>query len=113
MIGAEFFAEAIEVGAHFGCGARPGFCKQSNFRSVEMLESFGYVRVAAVRIGGVEETQAVVVTVEKKPGEAVDAQRSLMRMLAGADGSGAQGEARGLNAGAAERDGIGGREVLW
>src|SRR6266481_4448976 len=108
MIGAEFFAEAVEVGAHFGRGARPGFCKQSNFRSVEMLESFGYMRVATVRIGGVEETQAVVVAVEKKPGEAVDAQRGLMRVVANADGSGAHGEARGLNAGASERDGIGG-----
>ena len=108
MIGAEFFTEAVEIGTHFGRGARPGFCKQSNSRSVEMLESFGYVRVATVAIGSIEEAQAVVVAVEKKPGETVDAERSLMRMLAGADGSGAHGEARGLNAGATERDGIGG-----
>ena len=25
MVGAEFLAEAIEIGAHFGSGARPGF----------------------------------------------------------------------------------------
>jgi hypothetical protein len=108
MIGAEFFAEAVEIGTHFGRGARPGFGKYSNFRSVEMLESFGYVRVATIRIGGVEETQAVVVTVQQETRETADAQRGLMRVVANADGSGAHSEARGLNAGAAERDGIGG-----
>jgi hypothetical protein len=71
-----------------------------------MLEGFGDVRMAAVAIGGIEEAEAVLVAIQKKLGEALDAESSLMRMMAGADGACAHGEATGLDAGLAQSDGI-------
>src|ERR1700751_297236 len=77
-----------------------------------MLERFGNVRMASVGVGGVEETEAVVVSVEQEIGEALDAKSSLMRVMSGADRAGAHGEAAGLNAGAAKSDCFGGGEFL-
>src|SRR6202008_3695205 len=63
MVGAEFFAEAVEIGAHFRRGARPGLGEDSDFAAIDVLESFSYVGMAAVGIGGIEKAQAVVVAV--------------------------------------------------
>ena len=78
-----------------------------------MLESFGDVRVASVGVGGIEEAQAVVVSVEQEIGEAFDAESGLMRVMSGADCAGAHGEAAGLDAGAAESDRVGGGKFCW
>jgi hypothetical protein len=69
-----------------------------------MLEGFGDVRMAAVAIGGIEEAEAVLVAIQKKLGEALDAESSLMRMMAGADGARAHGEATGLDTGLPQSD---------
>ncbi len=53
----------------------------------------------------------MIVTVEEQVGEAFDAERGLVRMVADADGSGAHGEAAGLDASLAERNGVGGIEL--
>ena len=66
--------------------------------------------MAAVGIGGVEETKAVVIAIEEQVGETLDAKRGLMRVVAGADGAGAHGETAGLDAGFAQGDGVGGAE---
>src|ERR1700739_1834487 len=63
MVGAEFFAEAVEIGTHFWRCARPGFGEDSDFAAIDVLESLGYRGMAAVRIGGIEKAQAVVVAV--------------------------------------------------
>src|ERR1700751_327723 len=55
MVCPEFPAKAIEVGTHFGSGARPGFREYGDFAAIDAFESFGDMRVAAVGIGGVEE----------------------------------------------------------
>ena len=83
-----------------------------DFVARHVLESLGDVRMASVGVGGVEEAQAVIVSIEQKIGEAFDAERGLMRVMSGADGAGAHGEAAGLDAGVAERDGVGGGEFL-
>ena len=75
-----------------------------------MLERFGYVRMASVGVGGVEEAEAVVVSVEQEIGESFDAERGLMRVMLGADSARAHGEAAGFDAGAAEGDGVRGGE---
>src|SRR5713226_3023499 len=75
-----------------------------------MLEHLGHVSMASVGVSGVEEAQAVVVSVEQEIGEAFHAERGLMRVMFGADGAGAHGEAAGLDAGAAESDCVGGGE---
>jgi hypothetical protein len=66
-----------------------------------MFERFGDVRMASVGIGGVEETQAVVVAVEQEIGESFDAERGLIGMITGADGASAHGETAGFDAGTA------------
>src|SRR5207244_542841 len=68
--------------------------------------SFSDVWMAAVGIGGVEEAQAVVVTVEKQVGETLDAQSGLVGMVAGAMGTCAHGEAAGLDASLTEGNGV-------
>src|SRR5437868_6657865 len=72
-----------------------------------MLKRLGDVSMASVGVRGVEEAQAVVVSVEWKIGEAFDAKRGLMRVTSGADGPRAHSEATGLDARAAESDGVG------
>ncbi len=106
MIGAELAAEAIEIGTSGGGIARPSFGKDGDFVARNVFESFGDVRVAAVGIGRVKETQAVVVAVEEQVREPLKAESGLMRMVAGADGAGTHGEAAGLDAGLAEGDGV-------
>src|SRR5258708_36877245 len=63
-------------------------------------------RMAAGRIGGVEEAEAVVVAVAKQGGEFVEVESGLVGMMTGAIGAGAHGEAAGLDASLAEGDGI-------
>src|SRR6266699_3917763 len=111
LIGAELATEAVEIGAGGGGVAGPSFGKDRDFIARDVLEGLGNVRVAAVGIGRVEETKAVIVTVEEQVGEAFDAERGLVRMVADADGSGPHGEAAGLDAGLAERNGVGGIEL--
>jgi len=84
----------------------PSLRKDGDFVAGDVFEGFGDVRMAAVRISGVEEAQAVVVAVEKQVRETLYAEGGLVRMVAGADGAGAHGEAAGLDAGLAESDGV-------
>ena len=110
VVGAEFAAEAFEIGAHAGSIASPRFREDGDFVALHVLEGFGNVRMASVGVGGVEEAQAMVVSVKQEIGEAFHAERGLVRMMSGADCAGAHGKAAGLDAGAAEGDGVGGGE---
>src|SRR6267143_4461787 len=102
VIGAEFAAEAVEIGASRGGVARPGLGEHGDFVAGNVLQRFGDVRVAAVGVGGIEEAQAVVVAIEKQAGEAFDAEGSLVRMMTAANGAGAHSQAASLDAGLAE-----------
>ena len=55
MVGAQFFAEAVEVSARAGGVAGPGLGEHGHFVAGDMLQRFGDVCVAAVGIGGVKE----------------------------------------------------------
>jgi len=77
-----------------------------------MLEGFGDVRMTAVGIGGIEEAQAVVVSVAEEIRESFNTEGGLMRMMARAHRSRAHGEAAGFDAGAAQTDCIGRGELL-
>jgi len=69
LLGAEFTAEAVEIGAHFVWIACPGLGEDGDFASIKVLEGFGHMRVATVRISGVEEAEAVFVEpVEQEKG---------------------------------------------
>ena len=63
-----------------------------------MLERFGDVRMAAVRIGGIKEAQPMIVAIEEQVRKALDAESSLVGMMTATDGAGAHGEAAGLDA---------------
>jgi len=112
VVDAEFAAEAIEVGAHFGGVARPGFGEHGDVAAVDVLESFGNVRMTAVGVRGVEKMQALMVAVEQQTGEAVDAEGGLVGVVANTNGAGAHGEATGDDAGVAERNAVGGVEFF-
>ena len=64
--------------------------------------------MAAVRIGGVKEAQAVVVAVEQQVGKTLHAQRGLMRMMPAAHGARSHGQPAGGDPGLAKRYRIGG-----
>src|SRR5260370_4536792 len=93
IIGAELTPETIEIGAGGGGVARPSLREDGDLVAGDVLKGFGDVRVAAIRIGGVEETQAVVVAVEEQVGETFDAEGGCMGMVADANGAGAHEEA--------------------
>ncbi len=85
VIGAEFSAEAVKIGAGRGGVACPGLGEDGDFVARDMLEGFRDVGMATVGVRRIEEAQALIVTVEEKAGEAVDAERGLMRMMADAE----------------------------
>ena len=64
------------------------------------------MRMASVRIRGVEEAQAVVISVEQQIAKALNAERSLVRVMSGADCASAHRQTAGLNSGRAERHDI-------
>ena len=65
VVGAEFLAKAVEVGAGRGGVARPSLGQHGNLVARNMLQRFGDVRMTAVRVGGVEEAQALLVSIQK------------------------------------------------
>src|SRR5215469_4003957 len=77
-----------------------------------MLEGLGHVGMAAIGVGGVEKTQAMVVTVQQQVGEAFDSQGGLVRMVTASYGSCAHCQSAGSNAGAAEKDCVRGTKLL-
>src|ERR1043166_4220781 len=106
IIGAEFFAEAVEIGAHFSGIARPRFGKHRNFVTRNMLERLSNMRMASIRVSRVEETESVVIAIEQQIGESFDAKRGLVGMMSTANGSGPHRQTAGVNAGPAENDGV-------
>src|SRR5260370_22705411 len=78
MIGAKLAEEAIKIGTGRGSVACPGLGKDGDFIAGDVFEGFRNGRVAAVRISGVEEAQAVVVAVEEQVGEPLKAESSLV-----------------------------------
>ena len=112
MIGVEFAAETLEIIASSGRIARPRLGEHRDFITRDMFERFGHVRMAAVGIGGIEEAQAMVVAVEEHVGKALDAEGSLVGMMAAADSAGAHGEAAGLDARLAESYSIRSAELV-
>ena len=70
------------------------------------------MRVAAVRIGGIEEAQTMIIAIEEQVGEAFNAEGSLVGMMTAADSAGAHGEAAGLDARLAESYSIRSAELV-
>src|SRR5260370_17861597 len=65
VIGAKFAAETIEIGTGGGSVARPGLGEDGDFIAGHVFEGFGNVWMAAIGVGGADETQAVVVAVQQ------------------------------------------------
>src|SRR3954471_17580139 len=110
VVSAEFLTEAIKIGAHLSRVARPGFGEHRDFVPRNVLERLGNVRMASIRVGGVEEAESVVVSVAQQVREALNPKCGLMRMVAGAYGSRAHGKTAGVNSSIAENDSIGSGE---
>src|SRR6267143_1141952 len=110
-IGAELAAKTVEIGASGGGVARPGFGEYDDFIALDVLERFGNVRMAAVGIGGIEEAQAVVVSVKEQVRETFDTERVLVRMMTAANGAGTHGETAGLDARFAEGHSVCGADL--
>jgi hypothetical protein len=77
-----------------------------------VLQRFGDMGMTAVGIGGIEEAQAVIVSVKQEIGETLNSQSRLVRMMSGADCACPDSETAGLDAGAAQRDRVGGGKFL-
>ena len=66
IVGAEFAAEAVEIGAGCSSIARPGLGQHGNFVARHVFERLGHVRMASVGISCIEEAQPVIVAVEEQ-----------------------------------------------
>jgi hypothetical protein len=84
IVGAKFLAETIQVGAGGGRIARPSLGQHGYLVSRHVFERFRHVRMTSVGVGGVEETQAMVVAIEQQGRQAINAQRGLVRVMTGA-----------------------------
>ena len=112
IVGAEFVAETVEIRAHAVGVACPRLGDDRDFVALHVLQCLGNVWMASVGVGGVEESQAVIVSVAQEIGEALNPERRLVRVMSGADGAGAHGQSAGLNARATQSHRVGGREFL-
>ncbi len=105
VVDAEFAAETLEVAGDAGGVAGVGLGHDDDLVSRELPDGSGDVGVASVRVGCVEEAEAVVVVaVEEQTRERVCAEACLVGGASEADGAGSHGETRGADPGAAEDD---------
>jgi hypothetical protein len=70
----QFFPKPIEIGFHLGWITRPRFRHHRHFFARNMLQCIRGVRMAAVRIGEVEKSQPIVVSVLQKSRQTGDTQ---------------------------------------
>ena len=106
VVGAQFLAKTIEIGAGFGWIAGPGLGQDRDLVARKMFERLGHMGMAAVGVGSVEESQAVIVAVEQEIGQTLHAQRGLVGVMSAADRARPHGKTTGGNAGPAENDRI-------
>src|SRR5207253_2031147 len=106
IIGSQFPPEAVEISTSFGWIARPGLGEHRNFVARYVLEGLRHMGMAAVGVGGVKKSQAVVVAVEEQIGQTLHAQSSLMRVMSAAHGAGSHREPARGNIGLPEGYGI-------
>src|SRR6185437_5547257 len=103
VVGAEFFAKAVNIFAQARGIAVVGFCQHSDLVARELLDGFGNVRVTAVGVGGIEEAKAVVVVaVEQHRHKGIIAEAGLVGCPTVADSSRAHSQATGTDARFAE-----------
>src|SRR5947208_16067518 len=112
VVSAQFFAEAVQIGAHGGRVACPRFRKHSDFVALHMFDSFSNMRMTSIGIGRIKKPQAMVVSVQQQIGKPLYPERSLVRMMADTDGTGSHCQATGANTRAPERHRISCAEFL-
>jgi hypothetical protein len=76
-----------------------------------LLQRFGHVRVAAIRISRIEKAQPVIVTIAKQVGEPLEAERGLVRVVATADRARAHRQPAGLDSRLSQHNCIGSAEL--
>src|SRR5580700_11605610 len=111
IIDSQFAPKAVKVSARTRGIAPPGLCQDCDFISRHVLKRLGYMRMASIRISGVEESQPVIVAVEQKIGESLHAERGLVRMMTGTNRARAHRQPARPNSRAAKRDGVGSRKL--
>jgi hypothetical protein len=77
-----------------------------------MFQRFRHVGMAAVRIRSVEETQALVVAIQKQIREPFNTQRCLVGMMPHSNRAGAHRQPAGLDSSLTQRHGVGRGEFL-
>src|SRR5690242_2889926 len=85
VVGLQLATEAVEVGPNGFRIASPTFGQHRHLVTLGALQSIGNVWVASVRVGGIEESQALVVTVQQQVGKSLYAQLALVRSVTRAD----------------------------
>ena len=105
VVDTQFAAEAIEIAPDAGWVAVVGLGHDDDFIAGELFDRGGYVGMAAVGVGGVEEAEAVLVeAVDEEAREGAHTETGLIGGSAEAYGAGAHGETAGADAGLAEDD---------
>src|SRR5262252_1876481 len=66
VVRSELAPETIEISARAVGIARECLGENGNLVARHVLECFGYMRMAAIGVGGVEESQTTVVTVQQE-----------------------------------------------
>ena len=69
------------------------------------------MRVAPVGIGGIKETQAMIVAIEQQSRQAINAQRGLVRVMTGAHGARTHSQSAGFDPSPSDRDRVVGAEL--
>jgi hypothetical protein len=103
MVDAEFPPEPVKIGTDAGGISSVSLGENGDLVTRELLQGRSNVRMAAIRVRGIEEAQTVLMeTVEKKIGEGRGAKSRLVRAAAKADRTGSHGQSAGTNAGVPE-----------
>ena len=102
VVGTQFFAKAVEIGAGLDRIARPRFCENRDLVAGEVLERLRHMRMAAIGVGSVEKTQAIVMAIEQQIGQAFHAQSGLVRVMSAADCAGPHRETTSGDSGFAQ-----------
>ena len=87
IVGAKLFAsQVVRARAVFGSRAHV-FVSTHNLVARNLLQRFSHMRMTPICIRRIEESQAVVISIQKQPGKALEPELRLVRTTAEADRS--------------------------
>jgi len=111
IVDSKFTAEAIEISPRSRRIACPSFSQHSDFVAGHVFKRLGDMRMAAISIGRINETQPMIVAIEQQIRESLHPKRGLIGMMPRPNGAGSHRQPAGLDASAAESNDVGSRKL--